>query len=188
MQFCSHCGAKVSRRIPEGDDRPRYVCDECQTIHYQNPRVIVGVLPTRDDRVLLCRRAIEPRKGFWTIPAGFLENGETTLQGAERETWEEAGARVEQPQLYRLFDLPHINQVYIFYRAALAGSDYHPGPESLEVELFAESDIPWSEIAFPVVNDALKEFFEDYRCGEYPVRVSDVQPLWRKTPQEPPAN
>ena len=178
MKYCSACGAEVSKRIPEGDDRPRYVCNDCDTIHYQNPRMIVGVVPTVADRVLLCRRAIEPRKGFWTVPAGFLENGETTWVGAERETWEEARARVANPQLYRLFDLPHINQVYMFYRAELAGEDYSAGPESLEVKLFSEADIPWGEIAFPVVTHTLREFFDDYRSGDYPVRITDIEPMW----------
>lgn len=180
MQYCSDCGARVSKRIPEGDDRQRYVCDDCDTIHYQNPRIIVGVIPTVRDRVLLCRRAIEPRKGFWTVPAGFLENDETTLQGAERETWEEAQAKVQNPELYRLFDLPHINQVYMFYRAELKGEGYGAGVESLEVELFCEADIPWHEIAFPVVTQALKEFFADYRQQHFPVRISDIEPLWKQ--------
>lgn len=180
MQYCSQCGAKVSKRVPEGDDRPRYVCDDCEAIHYQNPRVIVGVIPTVADQVLLCRRAIEPRKGFWTVPAGFLENGETTVQGAERETREEAGARVVSPSLYRLFDLPHINQVYMFYRAELDGGGFEAGTESLEAKLFAEQDIPWQELAFPVVTIALREFFDDYRQQHFPVRISDVEPFWKR--------
>ena len=180
MKFCSDCGAAVSKQIPEGDDRLRYVCDSCQAIHYQNPRIIVGTIPVEGDKVLLCKRAIEPRKGFWTVPAGFMENGETTLDGALRETWEEAKAKPVNAQLYRLFDLPYINQVYIFYRADLNGTEFSSGPESLEVELFAEEDIPWDEIAFPVVTDALRELFEDRKKGHYPVRVSEVDPIWKR--------
>lgn len=179
MKFCSECGQSVSKKIPEGDDRPRYVCDSCDTIHYHNPRVIVGTIPVVGDKVLLCRRAIEPRKGFWTVPAGFMENGETIQQGAERETWEEAGAKVTNARLYRLFDLPYINQVYLFYLGDLDGG-YSAGPESLEVELFDQQEIPWDEIAFPVVTEALVEFFADIRSGEFPVRVSEVSPDWHK--------
>lgn len=181
MNFCSECGEKVSKRVPEGDDRPRYMCDACGAIHYHNPRMIVGTIPLWGDQVLLCRRAIEPRKGFWTVPAGFMENGETTLQGARRETWEEARARVSEAALYRLFDLPHINQVYIFYRAALQEGAFDVGPESLEVALFSEQDIPWDEIAFPVVTRALREYFEDRKSGVFPVRISDIDPMGHET-------
>lgn len=183
MKFCSDCGNPVSKRIPEGDDRPRYCCDHCDIIHYQNPRIIVGIIPTVSDQVLLCRRAIEPRKGFWTVPAGFMENGETTLEGAVRETWEEARARVQSVTLYRLFDLPYINQVYIFYRAELSDNEFEAGPESLEVSLFSEQDVPWSEIAFPVVTESLREFFNDRLTGDYPVRVSEVDPAWQRRPK-----
>ncbi|WP_101760360.1 NUDIX hydrolase [Oceanicoccus sp. KOV_DT_Chl] len=178
MKFCSDCGHAVSKKIPEGDDRLRYVCDNCEAIHYQNPRIIVGTIPVEGDKVLLCRRAIEPRKGFWTVPAGFMENGETTLAGALRETWEEASAKPVNAVLYRLFDLPYINQVYIFFRADLAGGAFAAGQESLEVQLFAEQDIPWDEIAFPVVTDALKEWFDDRRKDIFPVRMSEVEPIW----------
>lgn len=140
--------------------------------------MIVGVVPIYKEQILLCRRAIEPRKGFWTVPAGFMENGETTLQGAIRETHEEAGATVTDHSLYRMFDLPYINQVYIFYRSRLASTDFAAGLESLEVRLFSEEDIPWSEIAFPVVTDTLREYFEDRKKGEFPVRVSEVDPIW----------
>ncbi|HEB28034.1 MAG TPA: NUDIX domain-containing protein [Porticoccus sp.] len=180
MKYCSDCGQAVSKKIPEGDDRLRYVCDGCDTIHYQNPRIIVGTIPVMDEKILLCRRAIEPRKGFWTLPAGFMENGETTLQGAVRESWEEARAKLANESLYRLFDLPYINQVYIFYRADLVDNAYSAGPESLDVALFSEEEIPWDEIAFPVVTDTLKEFFDDRKTGVFPVRVSDVDPVWHR--------
>lgn len=142
MNYCSHCGQPVSFTIPEGDDRPRYVCGSCGTIHYQNPNIVAGTLATSGSRVLLCKRAIEPRKGYWTLPAGFMENGETTLQAAARETLEEACAEVALDNLYTLINLPHINQVFMIFRARLQGS-FHPGPESLEVALFEEHEIPW---------------------------------------------
>lgn len=178
MKFCSECGHPVSQRVPEGDDRLRFICDHCQTIHYQNPQIVVGCLPVYGRQVLLCRRAIEPRRGYWTLPAGFMENGETTLEGACRETWEEARARVENEVLYRLFDLPQINQVYMFYRAEMPAAEFAPGSESLEVRLFEEAEIPWDELAFPVVVQALKDFFADRATGQYKVRVSGVKPVW----------
>lgn len=178
MKFCSQCGQTLQQRIPPGDDRLRFVCGHCEAIHYQNPRLIVGCLPLHGERVLLCRRAIEPRKGFWTLPAGFMENGETTLDGALRETWEEARARVESAELYRIFDLPYINQVYMFYRADVLDGEFGVGPESLEAELFLEHEIPWRELAFPVVVETLREFFADRQRGIYPVRASGLDPSW----------
>ncbi len=175
MKFCSHCGAAVSHRIPEGDDRPRHVCDSCDTIHYSNPRVIVGCVPEHEGKILLCRRAIEPRSGLWTLPAGFMENGETTRQGAARETWEEAQAEVYEQQLYRIFDVPGINQVYMFYRARIVDGAYGVGPESEAVDLFTEDRIPWDEIAFPVVYHTLREFFHDRVNADWPVRVSAIK-------------
>ncbi|CAA0119261.1 NADH pyrophosphatase [BD1-7 clade bacterium] len=171
MKFCSECGQQVTHKVPELDDRKRYVCDSCGVIHYQNPKVIVGSLPVWQDQVLLCRRAIEPRYGYWTLPAGFMENGETTLEGAIRETQEEAGALLKDGTLYRLFDIPMINQVYLFYLAELQTPGMDPGIESLEVRMFDEADIPWDELAFPVMNDVLKEFFDDRRKNQYPVRT-----------------
>ncbi len=176
MKFCSNCGSdQLRQRIPEGDDRPRYVCDNCGMIHYSNPRVIVGCVPEHEGKILLCRRAIEPRSGLWTLPAGFMENGETTLQGASRETWEEARAEVYEQQLYRIFDVPNINQVYMFYRARIVDGAFGVGPESLEVDLFTEDSIPWDEIAFPVVFHTLKEFFHDRDNSTWPVRVSAIK-------------
>lgn len=174
LNFCSQCGSALTHRIPDQDDRPRYVCDACNTIHYQNPRMVVGCLPTWQGRILLCRRAIEPRRGFWTLPAGFMENGETTLQGALRETWEEACARVENIELYRLFDLPHINQVYLFYRAELVGGEFGVGPESLETRLFDEHEIPWQELAFPIMHDTLRDFLAERKSGAYTVKISEI--------------
>ncbi len=174
MKFCSYCGVVVTLRIPEGDDRNRYVCDACGVIHYQNPRVIVGCLPVHEDKILLCRRAIEPRYGLWTLPAGFMENGETTMEGAARETWEEARATVVDQHLYRIFDMPQINQVYMFYRTGIVDGQFGVGPESTEVELFAEDDIPWQEMAFLPVTQTLREFLEDRKEGNFPVRVSKL--------------
>lgn len=174
MKFCSHCGNTVSLRIPAGDDRERHVCDNCYTIHYLNPRIITGCLPIYDDQVLLCKRAIEPRHGLWTLPAGFMENGETTEQGALRESWEEARAKIEIHGLYTLFSLPQINQVYLFYRGTLTDNNFGPGPESLEVELFSEENIPWDELAFPVVKKTLRHYFSDRRTGNYPIRSEDL--------------
>ncbi len=174
MKFCSQCGSEVTSQIPAGDDRPRFVCVSCECIHYNNPRVIVGCVPVVGDKVLLCKRAIEPRLGLWTLPAGFMENGETTVQGAARETWEEARARVEDTQLYRLFDIPNINQVYMFYRATVVNGEYGVGPESQEVELFEEHEIPWRDIAFPAIHHTLKEFFADRERNRFPVRVSSI--------------
>jgi ADP-ribose pyrophosphatase YjhB (NUDIX family) len=175
MKFCSSCGSEVELRIPEGDDRERHVCASCDIIHYSNPRVIVGCLPVYEGRVLLCRRAIEPRRDYWTLPAGFMENGETTLQGAARETWEEARARVSNLELYRVFDVPYISQVYMFYRCDLDDGEFGVGPESLETDLYLEQTVPWDRIAFPVVRETLQAFFSDSKRNEYPVRVSAIE-------------
>lgn len=177
MKYCSQCGETVTEQVPEGDDRLRWVCSACNFIHYQNPNVVVGCLPTAGSKVLLCKRAIEPQKGLWTLPAGFLENGETMQDGALRETWEEARAKLEQVELYRLFDLPYINQIYVFYRGELKG-DFGSGPESLDVQLFDEEHIPWAELAFPVITDVLEEFFKDRNGPHYPVRVSKPSKRW----------
>ena len=175
MKFCSNCGAEVSLRIPAGDSRPRYVCAACATVHYQNPKIVAGCIPVWEDRVLLCRRAIEPRYGLWTLPAGFMENGETTPQAARRETLEEACARVDIQALYAVFNLPHIDQVYMMFRARLCDLDFAPGAESLEVGLFEEAVIPWEQLAFPVVRESLRLFFADRAQGEYPVRMADIE-------------
>jgi ADP-ribose pyrophosphatase YjhB (NUDIX family) len=181
MKFCSECGGSIELRIPQGDDRNRYICDDCDHIHYINPRVIVGCLPVHEDKVLLCKRAIEPRYGFWTLPAGFMENGETTEEGAARETWEEARARVSNMHLYRVFDVPYISQVYMFYRCSLDGGLFGVGPESLETALYTEQEIPWDEIAFPVVRETLQAYFDDRRRNDYPVVVDAIR--YKKPPR-----
>ncbi len=183
MKFCSHCGsAALVLRVPEGDTLPRYVCATCGTIHYQNPKVVVGCLPEWQGQVLLCRRAIEPRRGLWTLPAGFLENGETLEGGALRETAEEARAGVEIGALYTVISLPDINQVYVMFRARLLDLDFGPGPESLEVRLFTEDEIPWSEIAFRTIARTLRNYFLDRKLGAFPVHVSA---LTKRSPRDP---
>jgi len=174
MNYCSECGEKVDLRIPAGDDRPRHVCRACGTIHYRNPKIVVGCIPEWEDRILLCRRGIEPRYGFWTLPAGFMEMGETCQQGAARETLEEAQARVEVGELYSLFNLPHIDQVYLLFRSRLLDLDFGPGEESLEVGLFAEAEMPWPEIAFPAVKETLELYFDDRSKGVLGLRSGDI--------------
>lgn len=177
MNFCSQCGGAITQQIPVGDNRVRFVCEACKTVHYQNPKIVAGCLPVWGDRVLLCRRAIEPRRGYWTLPAGFMENGETVQQAAQRETLEEACATVKELQLYTLFDLPHIDQVYMFFRAELIEPSFKAGEESLQVELFKESDIPWSELAFPIVGRTLKYFFADRVQQTFPVRNEAIEAM-----------
>lgn len=175
MKFCSSCGNTVVLKIPDGDDRERYVCTDCEIIHYTNPRVIVGCVAEHEGRVLMCKRAIEPRRNYWTLPAGFMENGEATPQGAARETWEEARAKVSNLELYRVFDVPYISQVYMFYRCTIDNGEFGVGPESLESELCDESQVRWDEIAFPVIHETLQEYFADVRQNEFPVRVSSIE-------------
>ena len=182
MNFCSECGARVSLKVPAGDALPRFVCDACSTIHYQNPKMVVGCIPEWDDRILLCRRAIEPRRGYWTVPAGFMENGETTMQGAARETLEEANARVELLHLYAMYNIPHISQVYLLFRARLLDLDFGAGEESLEVKLFTEAEVPWPEIAFATVRNTLTHYFEDRRRGSFGMHIGTIEP-----PARPPA-
>ena len=170
MKFCNLCGGPVALQIPDDDNRERHVCQKCGAIHYVNPKIIVGCLPTIEDRILLCKRAIEPRYGKWTLPAGFMENGETSADGAARETWEEAAAKATDLALYRIFDVPHISQVYLFYRCGIENDAFGVGPESLESGLFSGDEIPWHELAFPVVREMLQEYLQDRERGEYPIR------------------
>lgn len=163
MNFCSHCSAPVELLVPEGDSLPRFVCGICHTIHYQNPKIIVGCIPEWNNQILLCRRAIEPKIGLWTIPAGFMENQETLAEAAVRETNEEANATIEIGDLYAVYSLPHISQVYILFRAKLIDINFFPGIESLETKLFDEHEIPWNDIAFKVIHDSLKRFVEERR-------------------------
>ncbi|MEL7160143.1 MAG: NUDIX hydrolase [Bacteroidota bacterium] len=166
MNYCSHCGApKPELRIPEGDNRSRYVCANCGTIHYQNPKVVAGCLPVWEDKVLLCRRAIAPRHGFWNVPSGYLENGETVAAGALREVWEEAAARVDLHYLITLYNLPKINQVYLQFVGELVDGTFGVGEESLECALFTEAEIPWEEMAFTSSVFTLRKYFADRKAG-----------------------
>ena len=176
MNYCSACGARVEHCVPPGDTLPRYVCTNCGAIHYENPKMVVGCIPEWENRILLCRRAIEPRHGLWTVPAGFMENAETTAEGAMRETLEEANARVELLGLYALFNIPHINQVYMLFRARLLDLDFSAGAETLETKLFDEDQIPWDEIAFVTVRRTLKHYFDDRRAGEFRFHMGTVKP------------
>ncbi len=186
MKFCSQCGAPVEIRVPDGDTRLRAVCTACAEIHYVNPKMVLGTIPVWGDQVLLCRRAIEPRLGLWTLPAGFMEINESTAQGAMRETMEEAGARVELGPLFSVFDIPHVDQVHIFYLAKLKDLDFAAGPESLEVRLFREDEIPWDSIAFRTITATLKFYFHDRRKGVMSVHTGDIREL--QLPHEPPAS
>ncbi|MFC5303361.1 NUDIX hydrolase [Azospira restricta] len=176
MNFCSQCGAPVDLAVPPGDNVPRHVCRRCGTIHYQNPRMVIGCIAEWEGRILLCRRAIEPRLGLWTLPAGFMENNETTAQAAARETLEEACAEVEIDRLFALVNVPHIHQVHLFYTARLIGGRFGAGAESLESRLFAEAEIPWQEMAFRSVSFALRAWLDDRRRGVFGLHTTDLAP------------
>ncbi|EMN48363.1 NUDIX domain protein [Leptospira interrogans str. L1207] len=160
MKYCSSCGSSVTYKIPEGDNRSRHVCDQCGTIHYQNPKIIVGSIPIWENRILLCRRAIEPRKGFWTLPAGFLENRETVEEGAIRETKEEANAEINILGLQSVYSIPHISQIYMFFLANLVNGKFSVSSESEEIKLFSIEEIPWEELAFTSVSFALRKYVD----------------------------
>jgi len=168
INYCSRCGGSILLQIPVGDNRLRHVCESCGEIHYQNPKIVSGCIPVWQDRILLCKRAIEPRKGFWTLPAGFLENGETVEQGAIRETREEACADITDRHLYGIYNLPHINQVYMMFRGNLVSEDgFGVGEESLDVRLFDETEIPWQDIAFKVIHLTLRRYLEEKKTGQF---------------------
>jgi ADP-ribose pyrophosphatase YjhB (NUDIX family) len=174
MKYCCYCSAKLIYEIPDDDNRHRYICNSCDTIHYQNPKIIAGCIPVWQDKILLCKRAIEPRLGYWTLPAGFMELGETSLEASIRETHEEANARVEVEDLFAVFNLPYVGQVYMMFRSRLADLDFSPGIESLEVQLFREEEIPWDELAFSTIRATLKLYFEDRRQGKFSLHTGDV--------------
>jgi len=174
MKFCSNCAAPLARRVPPGDSLPRWVCDACGMVHYQNPLMVVGSVPEHAGRVLLCRRAIEPRYGYWTLPAGFMENNETAGAAAVRETLEEAGARIELGEPFSLISVPYVNPVHLFYRARLLDLDFKPGEESLEVALVEETAIPWKEIAFRTVAATLRHWFADRGRGAFGFHAEDI--------------
>ena len=178
MKFCSSCGsAEIALTVPEGDNRPRFVCASCQEIFYHNPKIVAGCIAEWQGRILMCKRAIEPRYGMWTVPAGFMENEETTLEAAARETHEEATAHVENLRLYTIYDLPHINQVYVIFRGQLVAGRASPGEESLEVALMDEKDIPWRELAFPVIKESLELYFGDRQSNHFALHYGDMRRL-----------
>jgi ADP-ribose pyrophosphatase YjhB (NUDIX family) len=174
IRFCRACGTAVSYRIPPDDNRERAVCPNCGTIHYENPLNVVGTVPVWDDRVLLCKRAIEPRYGLWTLPAGFLELGETTEQGALRETDEEAGARITLGALFTVLNVVRVGQVHLFYLATMTSPALNPGTETLEARLFAQDEVPWDQIAFRTVRETLQHFFADRARGKFEVHCGDI--------------
>jgi ADP-ribose pyrophosphatase YjhB (NUDIX family) len=175
IKHCKECGAAVVYRVPDdGDTKPRAVCPACGTIHYENPLNVVGTVPVWGDKVLLCKRNIEPRWGKWTLPAGFMELVETTAEGAARETVEEAGAQCEMQALFTLINVPHVGQVHLFYRAQLISDQFDPGHETIEARLFTEEEIPWDEIAFGTVRETLLRFFADRKAGQFGFHAIDL--------------
>ena len=175
IKHCRECGAAVAYRLPDdGDTRERAVCPVCGTIHYENPLMVVGTVPVLGERVLLCKRNIEPRWGKWTLPAGFMELDETTEQGAARETDEEAGAQIELGPLFSLLNVPQVGQVHIFYLATLLSDRFDPGHETIEARLFTEDEIPWDEISFRTVKKTLERCFADRRAGRFGVHCVDI--------------
>lgn len=178
MKFCSSCGSsEINLSIPDGDNRPRFVCISCQEIFYHNPKIVAGCIAEWQGKILMCKRAIEPRYGKWTLPAGFMENDETMHDAAARETHEEATAEVENLTIYSVYNLPHINQVYVMFRGDLVEGRANPGVESLEVELMGENDIPWKEIAFPVITESLELYFEDKSKNKFMLHYGDMRRL-----------
>ena len=176
IKHCRNCGAAVTYRVPDdGDTRERAVCPACGTIHYENPLNVVGTVPVWGEQVLLCRRAIEPRYGLWTLPAGFMELGETIAEGAVRETVEEAGARIELQELFTLLNVVRVGQVHLFYRARLLDTRFDPGPESIEAQLFHEHEIPWDQLAFRTVRETLLRFFADRKAGAFGLHCVDIE-------------
>lgn len=177
IRYCQLCGSNASLIIPVGDALPRHVCDVCGHIHYENPRLVVGCIAEWEGHILLCRRAIEPQRGFWTLPAGFMENGESTAQGASRETLEESGAKVLIDAPFAIISIAHINQVHLFYRGRLTSPEYCAGEESLEVALLPPANIPWQDIAFRSVTLCLKQYFADCSKGSFGFHETELHPL-----------
>jgi ADP-ribose pyrophosphatase YjhB (NUDIX family) len=174
IKHCKTCGGAAVYSMPADDNRERATCTLCHTIHYENPLNVVGTLPVWGDQVLLCRRNIEPRYGLWTLPAGFMELGESVAEGAMRETVEEAGAHIELQGLYTMLNVIRVGQVHLFYRARLLDTEFAPGPESIEAKLFHEHEVPWDEIAFRTTRETLKRFFADHRRGQFDLYAADI--------------
>jgi ADP-ribose pyrophosphatase YjhB (NUDIX family) len=174
MNFCSHCGQPTTAKIPLGDGRIREVCEACRTVHYVNPKVICGALAIWEHKVLLCRRAIEPRYGLWTLPAGYMELFETMQEGAARETREEAEAEIEIEQLYCMYNIPRIGQIYTLFKAQVIDGQFGAGEETLESRLFAEDEIPWDDLAFPSVKCTLEHYFHDRKNNDFPLHIDTL--------------
>ncbi|MDO6563237.1 NUDIX hydrolase [Amphritea sp. 1_MG-2023] len=174
MKYCNLCGSTVRFEIPSGDNRPRHICNHCGEIHYSNPKIIAGCLPVYEDKVLLCKRDIEPRIGFWTLPAGYMENSESTRDAACRETLEEANARVSNLQLYTLTSIVPVSQVQMLYLAQLDDLNFSAGDETTDVQLFSEADIPWDDLAFQTIKNALTFYFHDRKTGHFPLHHVDL--------------
>ncbi len=174
IKHCRVCGAPALYVVPADDNRERAVCTACAEIHYENPINVVGTLPVWGEQVLLCRRNIEPRYGFWTLPAGFLELGESTAEGALRETDEEAGARVELQGLFTVLNVVRVGQLHLYYRARMLDTTLAPGPETIEARLFREDEVPWDQLAFRTVRQTLEHYFADRRGGTFPVHAGDI--------------
>lgn len=176
INFCSCCGAPMEKKVPPDDDHPRSVCTQCSHVQYENPKMVVGCIPIFKDKILMCKRNIEPRKGKWTLPAGYLENKESVQDGAARETLEETRAHVEIIDPYRLFNIVFVDQIYLMFRAQMGDDLFGPTSESTEVRLFKETDILWDEIAFEVIRQTLVDFFQDRKQGAYPFKIKDLKP------------
>ena len=174
IRHCKACGAATRYVVPADDNRERAVCTACALVHYENPLNVVGTVPAWGEQVLLCRRNIEPRYGLWTLPAGFMELGETTQDGAIRETVEEAGAHIVLEELFTLLNVVRVGQVHFFYRARLLDTDFAPGPETIEAQLFDEASVPWDTLAFRTVRETLRHYFEDCRRGSFELHVGDI--------------
>jgi ADP-ribose pyrophosphatase YjhB (NUDIX family) len=179
MNFCSHCGARVESKVPPGELLPRHVCVSCGAIHYQNPKLVVGCVPEYDGKILLCRRGIEPRHGYWTVPAGFMENGETLQQAAARESHEEALTQVEIGSLLSVVHVTHAHQVHVFFRARMLTADFGPTPESLEVKLVALDEVPWNELAFPSTEFTLRRYLDDLASGREQHHFTEIARRFR---------
>jgi len=175
IKHCRDCGAAAVYRIPDdGDTKERAVCPVCHTVHYENPLIVVGTVPYWEDKVLLCKRNIEPRWGKWTLPAGFMELAETVAEGAARETLEESGAQFELEGFFSLLNVAHVGQVHMFYRARLLSQTFQPGFETIEARLFAEEEIPWEQIAFRTVKVTLERYFRDRAAGQFNFHAVDI--------------
>ena len=176
MKYCSHCGSnEVEQKVPLGDNRLRYCCLQCEAIFYENPKIVAGCIAQWNDKVLLCKRAIQPRLGTWTLPAGFMENHETIQEAAARETFEEATAKISNMHLYAIYNLPHISQVYIIFRGDVEDGLASPGVESTETEFVTEQEIPWDDLAFPIITESLELYFADRKRGQFGLYTGEIR-------------